>query len=424
MNTIESKEDSMKTKTFKNGLVLLYEKNKECHVDAFHVNVLTGSALETSKQLGINHLVEHLMFKSSNKRTTQQISEELERQGAIINAWTNYDNVCFHFCCLPEKIDKCAEIYADMLFNKDISQSEFDKEKLVVCQEIAMYKDDYPATNDTNYFENFWGMGDVAGTTESVSGTTLKQVNNFIKRRYVPANMVISVCSKLSFRKVCSIVEKYFGSIDNPEDYVNLRDEWKSRRVFTRQNFGKPFIQKNKATQVQVLHAFYLPKQSPVLNDLYRMVLSSGLASILFREVREKYGLCYRIKAEDVMLLPNVFNNNQPDVLFVRSSMEKQHLKTYLEVLPEVFKRLPELLTSADLERVVNIKKTQETSSVDIALHNFFKYLNPEIYYLGKDLRSEEKHIFNNAEEYAKAGCEIMKNANYDVAILGNVNKI
>lgn len=424
MNIIESKEDSMKVKTYKNGLVLLYEKNKDCHVDAFHINILTGSALETGKQLGINHLVEHLMFKASYKRTTQQISEELERQGAIINAWTNYDNVCFHFCCLPEKVEKCAEIYADMLLNKNISQSEFDKEKLVVCQEIAMYKDDYEATNETNYFDNFWDMGDVAGTTESVSNTTLKQVNKFIERRYVPANMVVSVCSKLSFKKICAIVDKYLGSVENPDDYVDLRKEWESRRVFTRQNFGKPFVQKNKAVQVQVLHAFYLPKQSPVMNSLYQMVLSAGLASILFREVREKYGLCYRIKAEDVMLLPNVFNNKQSDVLFVRSSMEKKHLKTYLEVLPEVFKRLPELITPADLERVVNIRKTQEISSVDLAHDNFFRYLNPEINYYGKDLKSEIKHVFNNAEEFAKAGCEIMKNARYDVTILGNVSKI
>jgi hypothetical protein len=99
-------------------------------------------------------------------------------------------------------------------------------------------------------------------------------------------------------------------------------------------------------------------------------------------------------------------------------------LKTYLEVLPEVFKRLPELITPADLERVVNIRKTQEISSVDLAHDNFFRYLNPEINYYGKDLKSEIKHVFNNAEEFAKAGCEIMKNARYDVTILGNVSKI
>ena len=114
----------MKIKTLENGLVVLYEKNKVSNKDAFYVNVLTGSALENDNEKGINHLVEHLMFKASHKRTTKQISEELEQQGAIVNAWTNYDSVCFHFECLPEKLNKCAEIYADMLLNKNINKKE------------------------------------------------------------------------------------------------------------------------------------------------------------------------------------------------------------------------------------------------------------------------------------------------------------
>ena len=232
----KGKEKQMKKFTFTNGLVLLYEKNKDCHTDTFTINVLTGSALETEKQLGINHLVEHLIFKSTFKRTTSEIAEELERQGAIINAWTNYDNVCFHFHCLSEKVEHCAEIYADMLFNKNINLSEFTKEKSVVCQEIAMYKDDYEATNETNYYDYFLNMKDVAGTVESVSNFTLKEVNTFIKRRYVPANMVISVCSKLSYKKIYNIVKEYFGNKTNPEDYVDLRNEWKTRKVFKKQH--------------------------------------------------------------------------------------------------------------------------------------------------------------------------------------------
>ena len=414
----------MKTYTFDNGLVLLYEKNKYSHTDTFTVNVLTGSALETEKQLGINHLVEHLMFKSTFKRTTAEISEELERQGAIINAWTNYDNVCFHFHCLAEKLDTCAEIYADMLFNKNITLQEFTKEKSVVCQEIAMYKDDYEATNETNYYDYFWNMKDVAGTEESVSNFTLREVNTFIKRRYVPANMVVSVCSKLSFKQIFKIVEKYFGKQENPEDYVNLREEWKTRKVFKLQHNGEVHLQKNKAVQVQVLHAFYLPKQSPIVNKLYKMLLSSGLASILFREIREKYGVCYGIHASNITLFPNIFNKEQPDVIVVQSSMEKKHLKTYLEVLPKVFKNLPEIIKDTDLERVVNIRKTCELDSVDIAMHNFFKYLNPEIDYQGRNLNKEIKFIFNNAEEYSKTGIELLKSAPFDVTILGNITRI
>ena len=409
-------------KTFDNGLVLLYEKNKVSKNDSFHINVLTGSALETKNELGLNHLVEHLMFKSSYKRTTKQIAGELEEQGALVNAWTNYDNVCFHFTCLPDKLDKCAEIYADMLFNKNIKQDEFEREKSVVCQEIKMYEDDFVATNETNYFDYFWNMKDVAGTTESVMGFKLKKVNDFISRHYVPCNMVISVCSHLSFKKICKIVDNYFGIQQNPSDYVFLRDEWKNRKVFKRNHFGEIYKQKKKTAQVQTLHAFYLPNINRTLISYYENILSDGLSAILFNEVREKYGLCYSIHAEAVTLYPEVFNRNRCNILFIKSSTEKKYLNKYLEVLPQVISNLPKLLKDSDIERAINIQKTLDLKASDIAMYNFFKYLNPNIdYSLGKTLKDEWKYIYKNRKKLAIEGMDILKCLRYDVAILGNI---
>ena len=416
----------MKTKTFSNGLVLLYEKNTVHQNDCFMVNVLTGSALETSKQLGINHLVEHLMFKASNKRTTRQISEELERQGAIINAWTNYDNVCFHFTCLPSKVEICAEIYADMIFNKAIPEQEFKQEKNVVCQEIKMYEDDFEATNETNYFEHFWNMKDVAGTVDSVQSFTLKQINNFIKERYIPANMVISVCSHLSYRKICNIVEKYFGNIKNTNDYIDLRSEWNNKKVYKRQNFGDIFKQKKKTAQVQVLNAYYIPgqnllPQSPALYDYYNLLLSGGLSSILFREIREKHGVCYRIWSQTMTLYPSIFNRNGISIFVVKSSTEKSNLKLYLAELEKTMKSLPTLLSKNDIEKAINIFKTAGIKANQVALRNFYVYCNPSTVTLGKSLKDEFKYIENHAEELAYAAVDILSCLKCDVAILGDV---
>lgn len=416
----------MKTKTFENGLVLLYEKNTVHQNDCFIINVLTGSALETSKQLGINHLVEHLMFKASNKRTTRQISEELERQGAIINAWTNYDNVCFHFTCLPSKIETCAEIYADMLFNKAISESEFKQEKNVVCQEIKMYEDDFEATNETNYFEHFWNMKDVAGTVESVQSFTLKQVNTFIKERYIPANMVISVCSHLSYNKICKIVAKQFGSKKNPMDYVDLRSEWNNRKVYKRQNFNEIFKQKKKTAQVQVLNAYYIPgqnslPQSPVLYDYYNVLLSRGLSSILFREIREKHGVCYRIWSQTMLLYPSVFNKNGTSTFVIKSSTEKSNLKLYLTELEKTIKALPELLNKNDIEKTINMFKTAGIKADQVALRNFYLYCNPNTVTFGKTLKDEFKYIENHADELAYTAVHILSQLKCDTCILGNI---
>jgi len=416
----------VKTKVFKNGLVLLYEKNIVHQNDCFMINVLTGSALETKKEYGINHLVEHLMFKASHKRTTREISQELERQGAIINAWTNYDNVCFHFTCLPAKVATCAEIYADMIFNKNISQSEFDQEKSVVCQEIAMYKDDYEATNETNYFEYFWNMKDVAGTTESVQAITLKQVNKFIKERYVPANMVVSVCSHLSFRQICKIVSEYFGMQVNPDKYVDLRKEWQTKKVSKQQYHGTTFKQKKKTAQVQVLNAYYVSGQdlfprSPALYVYYNTLLSSGLSSVLFREIREKHGVCYRIWSQSMIFYPAALNSCGISLFTIKSSTEKENLKLYLQELDNTMKNLDKLITDADIERSINIFKTSGIKPNQIALHNFYLYCNPNTVTFGKTLKEEFKYIEKHAKELA---CDMVKNLGtyvYDTCILGNI---
>lgn len=416
----------MKTKVFKNGLVLLYEKNDVHQNDCFMVNVLTGSALEVKKEYGINHLVEHLMFKASHKRTTREISQELERQGAIINAWTNYDNVCFHFSCLPSKLAICAEIYADMIFNKNISQSEFDQEKSVVCQEIAMYKDDYEATNETNYFEHFMNMKDVAGTAESVQAITLRQVNNFIKKRYVPANMVVSVCSHLSFRKICKIVSEYFGTQTNPEKYINLRHEWNTKLVYKHQHEGTRFEQKKKTAQVQVLTAYsisnnkFVPR-SPALYAYYNTLLSSGLSSILFREIREKHGVCYRIWSQSMVLYPATFNKYGLSLFVIKSSTEKEHLKLYLSELDKTLKNLDNLITDADIEKSINVFKTSGLKASQVALHNFYLYCNPNTITFGKTLKDEFKYIEKHAKELAHDMAQDLGGYIHDTCILGNI---
>ncbi len=414
----------MKTKTLGNGLVILYEKNTVNNKDAFQVNVLTGSALEGPKEKGINHLVEHLMFKASHNRTTKQISEELEQQGAIINAWTNYDNVCFHFECLPEKLEKCAEIYADMLLNKNLNKEEFEKEKSVVCQEIAMYEDDFEATNETNYFREFLGMDDVAGSIKSVKKLTLKQVNDFILDTYIPRNMVISVCSHLSFNKVCKIIKKYFGKkLEYLSVHKDMRAIWNNFKIDLNTKKKSPYKQKKDTAQVQVLHAYYMPDMIATTRmlDLYEKVLSAGLSAVLFREVREKYGVCYSIYAEFVTLYPHEFNDKLPQILLIKSSTEKKHLKKYLEAVNKVISNLPNIITNTDIERAVNITNTVGLKSTDIASGNFFRYCNPMYNPCDCTVTKEDKLVKKSAKQIVKDITNRLFIADCDITVLGNI---
>lgn len=420
----------MKQYKFKNGLVLLYDKNRYSNTDSFQVNVCTGSLLENDGEYGINHLVEHLIFKSTKKRTTQGIATELEITGANINAWTSYSNVRFYFDVLPKHLEKCAEIYSDMLFNKDIKLSEFKMERDVVCQELAMYND-YPGEiNEENWWNKFYGWKPVGGTVDSVKNITLGQVNRFIDKYYNPSNMVISVCSKLSFWKVKKIVAKYFGSKTNSENAVDTEEAWafvnfQGTRLFVPSSgFTKDVYKKKKKTsQVQIMYGYdmhdFNVEEIEFLND----ILSDGLSSILFREIREKYGLCYGFHLSTDPYFNKHVSSHYNFISAIKISTEAKNVDKLCKIFEGVMfdVKSGELILDSDIERVKNAYESKQLKSSDIASYNHYRYNSNCCCELS--LPKKKKEILKMSNEAVREKINFMlRDSNFNVSMLGNID--
>lgn len=360
---------------FNNGLVLIYEKNKVSKLDSFQINVKTGSILEKENEKGINHLVEHLMFKSTKTRTTEEIATQLEVMGANINAYTSYSNVCYGFDILSEKLEKSAEIYSDMLFNKNITKDEFLMEKEVVCQEIAMGKDMPSISNGRNWYKTFFGWDDIAGTIKSVKKITLAQVNRFINNYYTPKNMILSVCSKLSFNKIKRIVNKNFGQ-DNINDFVNLDMLWaESKNANTTPVYkNKIQLKKEKTAQVQIIHGYNASDLTDIQLQFCSDVLSAGLSSLLVREVREKQGLCYSIGSCFYNFENKTILDNYNKLFLIMSSTEKQNIERYKKVLSTTIADIKNIVTEEDIVRVKNKYKSSSEQASLCAVFNYINY--------------------------------------------------
>ena len=419
----------MKFHKYNNGLMLIYEKNTYNNLDSFQVNVNTGSLLEKDGEYGINHLVEHLIFKSTNKRTTSQISTELEITGANVNAWTNYSQVRFYFDVLPKYVEKCAEIYADMLFNKDIKLSEFRMERDVVCQELAMYEDHPEAINEENWWNKFYGWKPVGGTIESVKKITLGKVNRYIEKYYNPQNMVISVCSKLSFRKIKSIVAKYFGCIENSESAADMADEWsfvnyQGTRLFDcSSGFKKEVYKKKKKTsQVQIAYGYDMGyreiEEIKFLND----ILSDGLSSILYREIREKYGLCYGFHIDTDPYYNRSVMRSYNHVSMITASTEKQNVDKFCKIFEDVMNDVAsgELILDSDIERVKNTYESKEIKSEDVADYNYYLF-NSRC--CRGTLKEKKKEILKMSKEEIRTKIkDMLENSKFNVSMLGNID--
>ena len=104
-------------KQYINGLKLSVKQITSVGSVALGVIVGVGSCLETTENNGYSHMVEHMLFKGTKKRTAKQISEELDALGGNFNAFTSKETTCYYCKVLPDKLDEAAELLSDIFFN-------------------------------------------------------------------------------------------------------------------------------------------------------------------------------------------------------------------------------------------------------------------------------------------------------------------
>src|SRR3990167_4020837 len=126
--------------TLSNGLKLIGERNSASKSAAIGFFVKTGARDETSQESGVSHFLEHMMFKGTARRNALQIALELGNLAAKANAYTSEECTVFFSAVLPEYLPAMTDLLCDML-RSSIDPKEFEVEKKVILEEIALYKD-------------------------------------------------------------------------------------------------------------------------------------------------------------------------------------------------------------------------------------------------------------------------------------------
>lgn len=191
-----------KQATLPNGLNVIAEVDPGAHTTAIGFFVKTGSRDEDPDLMGVSHYLEHMMFKGTENRTAAEVDEHFDDIGADHNAFTTSEMTAFFAHCLPEHLDRAEEILADIL-RPALRPDDFDAEKSVILEEIAMYRD-YP----------FWALYEeaievyygehplshrVLGTDESVGGLTQPQMLAYFNDRYSADNTTVAFAGRLDF---------------------------------------------------------------------------------------------------------------------------------------------------------------------------------------------------------------------------------
>ena len=178
------------------------------------VFIATGSRYETAKEQGLAHFIEHTLFKGTKKRSSAEVLTRLESVGGELNAYTGREETTVYASFLAVHSLRALELLSDIVFDATFPEKELEKEKEVVIDEIDSYLD----TPSEQIFDDFEELlfpnqpfgANILGTPKKVRSFTQDHVIQFVKKHYVPENMVISYVGKTPFETIKKHIEHLF----------------------------------------------------------------------------------------------------------------------------------------------------------------------------------------------------------------------
>jgi predicted Zn-dependent peptidase len=197
-----------KKKILTNGLCLIGEVNKSAKSAAVGFFVKTGARDEILQINGVSHFLEHMLFKGTEKLNAFEVSEAFDKRGAEFNAATGEEYTIFYAKVLPEYLVEIIGLWIELM-RPALRDDDFDIEKNVIKEEIAMYKDtpsfDVMDKCQSLYFENHPCGNSILGSEESIDNLTAKEMRDYFTNRYAPNNMVLACAGNFDWEQICSI---------------------------------------------------------------------------------------------------------------------------------------------------------------------------------------------------------------------------
>lgn len=394
-----------------NGLRVATVERPQTETVSLGIWVNTGSACEYKDINGISHFVEHMVFKGTKSRTSQQISEDIENVGGQSNAYTSREFTVFYAKMLKADVELAIDVLSELVTSPTFDAQEMAKEKEVVIQEIKQTNDDpsdivFDYFQSTVYANQALGMS-ILGTEERVRSFDAEKMHEYMRHNYAAENIVVVAVGNLKHADFVKMVEDRMSCLNPHTDFQ------RDKQIYT----GGQFIKTRDIEQAQVLlgfegvrygHELYYP--TSVLSTL----LGGSMSSRLFQEIREKRGLVYSVYS--------FTNAHKESGLFgIYAGLNQEEIKNYVPVVADEIKKITnEYVTDKELNRVkVQLKASMlmalesSSSSAEVVarqqlIHNRFipvEEIVEKIESVSKeDILKTAQHIFGGKPTYTLLG--------------------
>ncbi|MFB3055120.1 MAG: M16 family metallopeptidase [Alphaproteobacteria bacterium] len=283
---------SVEVSRLSNGFAVATDRMDHVETVAIGVWVGIGARHESPELNGVSHMLEHMAFKGTARRSAQDIVNQVESVGGQINAYTSRENTAYYLRVLAGDVGLAVDILADILQNSTFEAEELERERAVILQEIGQCTDTpddlvFDQFQETAYPDQAIGRS-ILGTSDNVRALDRAALDGYMERCYGADRMVLAASGKVDHAAILRLAEDSFGAmaargVAEPEDATYR---------------GGHHAEQRELEQLHLVLGFDgLAYEDP---DFYTMsvlssVLGGGMSSRLFQEVRERRGLVYSI---------------------------------------------------------------------------------------------------------------------------------
>jgi predicted Zn-dependent peptidase len=256
-----------------------------------------GARYEQPEIGGVAHFLEHMLFKGTERRPDPMtISEEIEGVGGVLNAATGHESTNYWVKIPSTHLASAYDVLADILRNSVIDSDEFLKERSVIFEEIRSIFDSPEELVHEVIDEVVWGAQSIgrsiAGTEETVGNVTRDGMADFWRRNYRPERLVVASAGDVRHEDVVALTERYFGDLNGAgaPDTAALAtsDQTEARVRLVERDTEQAHI-------CLAMPALPYSTERRYVQSTIEAILSSGMSSRLFQEIREKRGLVYSV---------------------------------------------------------------------------------------------------------------------------------
>ncbi|HYL26960.1 MAG TPA: pitrilysin family protein [Candidatus Nitrosotalea sp.] len=282
-----------KKTTLPSGLRVLTESMPAVRSATIGIWADVGSSLENRDVRGISHLVEHMLFKGTQRRSARQIAETMDGVGGNLNAFTDKETTCYYAKVIDRHVPLALDVLADLFLNSLFDPQELAKEQKVILEEIKMYDDSPDDLIHDVFLQTMWrgaNLGDpTIGFADTVVKITAENLRAHMRTHYAPNSVVIAAAGNVEHERFVELVCEQFAAFEGSCEPPVPECPVTTPAAIVRHR------ESEQAYAVVGTRGIDVRDERRYAASLLDTVLGGGMSSRLFQEIREQRGLVYSV---------------------------------------------------------------------------------------------------------------------------------